>query len=66
MTVVEISECFPDTSNPVTGEFILQHVRALSKYCKVITIVPLRYVPPKELISLNPSKTFSGIVNWMI
>jgi len=66
MTVVEISECFPDTSNPVTGEFILQHVRALSKYCKVITIVPLRYVPPKELISFNPSKTFSGIVNWMI
>lgn len=65
MTVVEISECFPNNYKPVTGEFILQHVRALSKYCKVITIVPLRFVPSKELFSLNPFNLISNIHNWL-
>ncbi|MEP7147025.1 MAG: glycosyltransferase family 4 protein [bacterium] len=65
MTVVEISECFPNILKPVTGEFILQHVRALSEYCTVITIVPLRCVPPKELISINLLKTVSGIFKWL-
>ncbi|MEO8665594.1 MAG: glycosyltransferase family 4 protein [Ignavibacteria bacterium] len=65
MTVVEISECFPTEFKPVTGEFILQHVRALSKYCKVVIIVPLRFIPPRELIFLNPFKTVSGISKWL-
>lgn len=65
MTVVEFSECFPNKFKPVSGEFILQHVRALSEFCKVITIVPLRFVPPKELFSLNPVKTISAITHWI-
>lgn len=64
MTVVEISECFPNKFKPVTGEFILQHVRALSKYCNVVTIVPLRFIPPKELLSFNPVKLISNIFKW--
>ena len=61
LTVAEISECFPNKFKPVTGEFISQHARALSQFCNVIMIVPLRYVPPKELFSLNPFKLFEGI-----
>lgn len=64
ITVVEISECFPNNHKPVTGEFILQHVRALSEYCRVITIVPLRYVPPKELLVVNPVKLISNLLKW--
>ncbi|MBK8551337.1 MAG: glycosyltransferase family 4 protein [Ignavibacteria bacterium] len=64
ITVIEISECFPNKHKPVTGEFILQHVRALSAYCRVITIVPLRYVPPKELLSVNPRKLISNLLKW--
>ena len=64
LTVVEISECFPNKYKPVTGEFILQHVKALSAYCRVITLVPVRFVPTKELLSEGPVKTFSAIRNW--
>ena len=64
LTVVEISECFPNKYKPVTGEFILQHVKALSAYCRVIALVPVRFVPTKELLSEGPVKTFSAIRNW--
>ncbi len=64
LTVVEISECFPNKYKPVTGEFILQHVKALSAYCRVITLVPLRYIPVRELTSKGPAKTFSEISKW--
>ncbi len=64
ITVVEVSECFPNKFKPVTGEFILHQARALSVHCKVIMIVPLRYVPPRELLSLNPIKLISGISKW--
>ncbi|MEO8209749.1 MAG: glycosyltransferase family 4 protein, partial [bacterium] len=64
MNVVEISECFPNNFKPFTGEFILQQVKALSKHCKVITLVPLRFVPPKEILSLNPVKLISNIYKW--
>lgn len=64
ITVVEISECFPNKFKPVTGEFILQHARTLSAHCKVVMIVPLRYIPPKELFSLNPFKFISRITKW--
>lgn len=64
MTVVEISECFPNNYKPVTGEFILQHSRSLSQLCRVIVLVPLRLVPPKELFFPNPLKTISGIYKW--
>ena len=63
-TVVEISECFPNKFKPVTGEFILQHVKALSRHCNVIAIVPLRLIPPKELLSLNPFKLFTNLKKW--
>lgn len=66
MTVVEISECFPNKFKPVTGEFILQHVRALSNYCNVVIIVPLRFIPSKELFSFNPVKLISNITNWFL
>jgi len=64
ITVAEISECFPNEYKPVTGEFILQHAKALSKYCKVIVIVPLRYVPAKEVFSINPFRFISNFYKW--
>ncbi|MDQ3019392.1 MAG: glycosyltransferase family 4 protein [Bacteroidota bacterium] len=64
MNVLEISECFPNNFKPVTGEFILQHVRSLAKHCNVLTVVPLKIVPPKELLSLNPIKLISNIYRW--
>ncbi|HMS32684.1 MAG TPA: glycosyltransferase family 4 protein [Ignavibacteria bacterium] len=64
LTIVEISECFPNKYKPVTGEFILQHVKALSSFCRVITLVPVRYVPGRELISKGTVKTFSEIGKW--
>lgn len=64
MTVVEISECFPNKLKPVTGEFIYNHVKALSELCEVITLVPVRYIPPKEILSYNPAKLVSKLNNW--
>lgn len=64
MTVLEISECFPNDFKPVTGEFIFQHVKSLSGYCNVITLVPLRYIPSKELFSFDPFRFISSIQNW--
>jgi glycosyltransferase involved in cell wall biosynthesis len=64
MTVVEISECFPNRYKPVTGEFILQHVKALSTYCRVITLVPVRFVPTKELFSKGPVNALSELSKW--
>ena len=64
ITVAEISECFPNNFKPTTGDFILQHSRALAKYCKVIVIVPLRFVPTKEIFTTNPFKLFSNLKNW--
>ncbi len=64
MTVLEISECFPNNFKPVTGEFILQHGRSLSKHCNVIIAAPLRMVPSKELFSYNPVKLFSNLSDW--
>lgn len=64
MTILEISECFPNNFKPVTGEFILQHVSSLSVHCRVIMFVPLRFVPSKELISINPVRFISNIKNW--
>ena len=65
LKVVEISECFPNKFKPVWGDFILQHVKALSEYCIVITIVPLRFVPPRELFTFNPLKLFSNFYKWI-
>jgi len=64
MTIVEISECFPNKFKPVTGEFILQHVKALSVHCRVITLVPVRFVPTKELFSKGPAKALPELKNW--
>lgn len=64
ITVVEISECFPNKNKPVTGEFILQHVKALSEHCRVITIVPLRMFPPRELLNMNPVTLISNLGKW--
>lgn len=61
---MEISECFPNKFKPVWGDFILQHVRALSGYCSVIIIVPLRYIPPKELFSINPARFLANLYKW--
>lgn len=65
LKVVEISECFPNKFKPVWGDFILQHVRALSAYCSVITLVPLRFVPPRELFSFNPAKLALNFIKWI-
>ena len=64
MTVIEISECFPNKLKPVTGEFIYNHVKALSELCEVITLVPVRYIPPKEILSYNPAKLISNLTKW--
>lgn len=64
ITVAEISECFPNKNKPVTGEFILQHVKALSQHCKVVTIVPLRIIPPRELLDMNPVRLISNLRKW--
>ncbi|HMS64859.1 MAG TPA: glycosyltransferase family 4 protein [Ignavibacteria bacterium] len=65
ITIAEISECFPNKNKPVTGEFILQHTRALSEYCNVIMIVPLRMIPPKEVLTFNPAKLFPNLKKWI-
>lgn len=65
MTVLEISECFPNKYKPFTGEFVLNHARALSKHCNVTLFVPLRFVPPKEIFSLNPLKSISNFFKWL-
>lgn len=65
LTVVEISECFPNKFKPVTGEFILQHARALSELANVFVIVPLRMIPPKELFSGSISEWFPQVNKWM-
>ncbi|MDZ4712971.1 MAG: glycosyltransferase family 4 protein [bacterium] len=65
INVLEISECFPNQYKPVTGEFILQHVKALSEFCNVTAAVPLRYIPSKELVSFNPFRSISNISRWM-
>ncbi|HMQ68396.1 MAG TPA: glycosyltransferase family 4 protein [Ignavibacteria bacterium] len=64
MTVIEISECFPNKLKPVTGEFIYNHVKALSELCEVVTLVPVRYIPPKEILSYNPAKFISNLTGW--
>lgn len=64
MTIVEISECFPNKFKPVTGEFILQHVKAMSVHCRVITLVPVRFVPTKELFSRGSAKALPELKNW--
>lgn len=64
MKVLEISECFPNKFRPVTGEFVYKHAKALSKYCSVIVVVPLRLIPPREIFSFNIIKSFSNLVSW--
>ncbi len=64
MKVLEISECFPNKLKPVTGEFIYKHVKALSGLCDVVTLIPVRYIPPKEILSYNPAKLISNLTNW--
>lgn len=61
---MEISECFPNKYMPVTGEFIYSQAKALSEYCNVKVIVPLRYVPPRELFSVNIFKSLINIYKW--
>ncbi|MBK8982235.1 MAG: glycosyltransferase family 4 protein [Ignavibacteria bacterium] len=64
-TIVEISECFPNKHKPFTGEFIYRHAKALSAYCKVIVIVPLRFIPGRELLSGNPNRLMNNLNNWL-
>lgn len=64
ITIAEISECFPNKFRPVTGEFIYQHAKALSELCRVITVVPLRYVPSKEIFSKGPLKAIKELNDW--
>lgn len=49
---------------PVTGEFIYRHTKALSEYCNVHVIVPLRFLPPRELFSANVFKSFANLFTW--
>ncbi|MBL7127375.1 MAG: glycosyltransferase family 4 protein [Ignavibacteria bacterium] len=65
MKVIEFSECFPNGYEPFSGEFVYQHLVHFSKYASIKAIVPLRYVPPKELFSLNPFKSLSEISKWI-
>lgn len=58
--VAEISECFPTTFRPQSGMFVLDHARALSEFCCVKVIVPLRTVPPREAVSAG----LEGISKW--
>lgn len=61
LKVLQISECFPTEYKPQTGEFILRHVTALSKFCRVKLIAPLRFVPPREALATG----FSGVKKWL-
>lgn len=61
LKVLQISECFPTEYKPQTGEFILRHVTALSKFCRVKLIAPLRFVPPREALSTG----ISGVKKWL-
>jgi len=64
-SIVEISECFPNKHKPFTGEFIYRHAKALSSHCKVSVIVPLRFIPGRELLSGNPNRIIVNINNWL-
>jgi len=64
MRVLEFSECFPNKYEPFTGEFIYQHLIHFSKYANIKAVVPLRYVLPKELFSINLVKSFSKFLKW--
>jgi glycosyltransferase involved in cell wall biosynthesis len=65
MRILEFSECFPNDYEPFSGEFIYQHLLHFSKYANVKAVVPIRYVPPKELYSINPIKSFSKLLKWV-
>lgn len=58
--VAEISECFPTSYRPQSGMFVLDHARALSEFCRVKVIVPLRTVPPREAVSSG----IEGLAKW--
>lgn len=64
MRILEISECFPNKFKPVTGEFILQHAKALSEFCSLTMLVPLRLMPPRELFKVNPFRFIRNIYKW--
>lgn len=64
MRILKFSECFPNKYEPFSGEFIYQHIINLSKNVDIKTIVPLRYVPPKVLYSVNPIKSVSNFSKW--
>lgn len=64
MNILEFSECYPNEYEPFSGEFVYQHLIHFSKYSDITAVVPLRYVPPKGLFSINPIRGFSKISKW--
>ncbi|MFZ1322571.1 MAG: glycosyltransferase family 4 protein [Ignavibacteria bacterium] len=64
-TIVEISECFPNKNKPFTGEFVYKQAKALAEYCRVVMIVPLRYMPGREVMSGDSEGLFKNFNNWL-
>ncbi|MBS1516834.1 MAG: glycosyltransferase family 4 protein [Bacteroidetes bacterium] len=64
-TIVEISECFPNQYKPFTGEFIYRHAKALAEHCRTVMIVPLRFIPGREVFSGDPVNLFGNFNNWI-
>ncbi len=65
MNILEFSECYPNEYEPFSGEFVYQHLIHFSKYADVAAVVPLRYVPPKDLFSINLVKSICKISRWV-
>jgi len=64
-TIIEISECFPNKNKPFTGEFVYRQAKALAEYCRVVMIVPLRYMPGREILSGDSEGLFKNFNTWL-
>ncbi|HQY21326.1 MAG TPA: glycosyltransferase family 4 protein [Ignavibacteria bacterium] len=60
-----MSECFPNKNKPFTGEFVYRQAKALSEHCKVVMIVPLRYMPGREILTGDSEGLFKNFNNWL-
>ena len=65
MNILEFSECYPNEYEPFSGEFVHRHLIHFSKFADITAVVPLRYIPPKEVFSINPIRGFSKISKWV-
>jgi glycosyltransferase involved in cell wall biosynthesis len=65
MHLLVFSEPFPNLNHPGGGKFIESQVQALSEHMDVTVIVPLRFIPPREVfINKNPGGIIKAFKKW--